>query len=122
MVMPFRGDGADHLENLLHHDRRQAHRRLVEQQQLGPAHQGAADGQHLLLAAGKRAGQLAGALLSGAGNSHRCVSRSAGDFGLVVAHEGAHRQVFGDGQAREDAAPFRHQRDALADDVVRRKR
>ena len=38
-------------------------RRLVEQQQLRPAHQRAADGQHLLLAAGQRAGQLRAALL-----------------------------------------------------------
>ena len=37
---------------------RQAHRRLVEQQHLGPGHQRPADGQHLLLAARQRAARL----------------------------------------------------------------
>lgn len=36
------------------HDRRQAERDLVEQHQFGRGHEGAADGQHLLLAARKR--------------------------------------------------------------------
>ena len=40
----------------------QAHRRLVEQQQARPRHQRAADGQHLLLAAGQRAALLRDAL------------------------------------------------------------
>ena len=39
----------------LHDLRRQAERRLVEEQQLGPAHERARDRQHLLLAAGERA-------------------------------------------------------------------
>src|SRR5258705_6309476 len=33
---PFRGDRADHLEDLLHHEGRQAHARLVEEEELGP--------------------------------------------------------------------------------------
>ena len=37
---------------------REAHRGLVEHEQLGPAHQGAAHGEHLLLAAGEGAGGL----------------------------------------------------------------
>jgi hypothetical protein len=49
-------DALDHLEHLLDHQRRQAQRGLVEQQRFGPAHQRAADGHHLLLAAGQRAG------------------------------------------------------------------
>ena len=35
-------------EDLLHHNRRQAQARFVQQQQLGPAHQCAGDGEHLL--------------------------------------------------------------------------
>ena len=48
-------DRAHDAENLLDHERRQSERRLVEQKQLGPHHQGAADRQHLLLAARQRA-------------------------------------------------------------------
>src|SRR3954469_19270623 len=41
----------------------EALRRLVEHQDVGLEEQGARDGEHLLLAAGERAGELAGALL-----------------------------------------------------------
>ena len=40
-------------EHVLDHERREAFGGLVEQQQFGIAHQGAADGEHLLLAAGE---------------------------------------------------------------------
>src|SRR4051812_33140377 len=43
---------ADDLEDLLHDLRREAHGGLVEEDHLGAAHHGAADGAHLLLAAG----------------------------------------------------------------------
>src|ERR1700722_1283007 len=50
---------ADHdLEDLVDHQRREAERRLVEQQKLGVPHQRPADRQHLLLAAGKPTGRL----------------------------------------------------------------
>ena len=49
---------AHHLKDLVDHDGRQAHGRLVEQQDFGAAHQGAAHGQHLLLTAGHGARQL----------------------------------------------------------------
>src|ERR1700722_16744444 len=50
---------ADHdLEDLVDNQRRKTKRRLVEQQQLGVAHQRPADRQHLLLAAGKPTGRL----------------------------------------------------------------
>src|SRR6185369_14045652 len=48
------GDRADHLEDLLDHEGCEAHARLVEQQEPRPAHEGAADREHLLLAAGER--------------------------------------------------------------------
>ena len=43
---------ADDLEDLLDDERREAERWLVEQEQARAAHQGAGDGEHLLLAAG----------------------------------------------------------------------
>ena len=57
----FGVDLGDDLEDLRDHHRRQAHRRLVEQQHLGPGHQRPADGQHLLLAPGQRAADLGAA-------------------------------------------------------------
>ena len=45
---------AQGLEDPLDRQGSQAHGGLVEQQQGGPAHQGPADGQHLLLPAGER--------------------------------------------------------------------
>ena len=45
-------------ENLVHCERREAEGRFVEHQKIRPAHQGAADRQHLLFAAGKRAALL----------------------------------------------------------------
>ena len=44
----------DHLEGLAYQARGEAERRLVEEQQAGPRHEAARDGQHLLFAAGKR--------------------------------------------------------------------
>ena len=54
-------DLADDLEDFLHQHRRQSHARFVQQQQSRTAQQRAADSEHLLLAAGKRAGKLAAA-------------------------------------------------------------
>src|SRR5215469_1958797 len=45
-------DVLDDAKDRLDQDRRQPHRRLVEQQQARPRHQRPADGEHLLLAAG----------------------------------------------------------------------
>src|SRR4051794_17810651 len=52
----------DQREHFLDEERRQAERRLVEDQQAGFGHQAAADREHLLLAAAHRAGPLALAL------------------------------------------------------------
>src|SRR5262245_7501683 len=51
-LAPNLGEAA---QQVLHHDRRQAERQLVDQQQFGPAHDGAAERQHLPLAAGEEA-------------------------------------------------------------------
>jgi hypothetical protein len=49
---------ADGVQHFLHDRRREAERGLVEHDERGIAHQAAADGEHLLLAAGERSGDL----------------------------------------------------------------
>ena len=62
----------DDAEDLLDHERREAERGLVHQQEARPRHQRARDREHLLLAAGQRAGELLAALLAGAGSARTC--------------------------------------------------
>ena len=45
-------DPMQNAENLLHDQRRETKRGLVQQQQLGPQHERTSDGEHLLLATG----------------------------------------------------------------------
>jgi hypothetical protein len=54
--------GAHRAHHFGHHQRREAERGLVEQEQLRPGHQGAAEGEHLLLPTRERAGRLPAAL------------------------------------------------------------
>ncbi len=109
-------DVAHDLEDLVHHDGREAHGGLVEQQQLGLAHERARHGEHLLLAAGHGAGELVAAFLQ-AREQHEHALDVGGDAGLVLAHERAHLQVLGDGHAREHAAPLGHHHQALLHQV-----
>ena len=62
MVTPARFSSASVRKIVLHDERREAERGLVEEQQLRPRHQRAGERQHLLLAAGQRAGLLVHAL------------------------------------------------------------
>ena len=97
----------DQREQLLDQQRRQTERRLVEDQQPRLGHQSASDGEHLLLAAGQRAGALA--LPLGEPRENR-------EHALAVAARGARGR--GDRQPRsrfsrtvmigKDAAAFRH--------------
>ena len=75
--------------------------------QLRLAHQRAGDGQHLLLAAGKRARQLADAFLEPRENGEDVVD-VLGDARLVIAQVGAHAEVFLHGEIGEDHAALRH--------------
>ena len=113
-------DLLDDGEDLLHQDRRQAHRGLVEQQQLGPRHQAAADGQHLLLAARKRAAKLVQAFLQ-AREALEDSLHALADLRRIVTGERAHLQVLLHGQRGEDLAPLRHVNDAAADDLLGRQ-
>ena len=73
--MPVGVDALDQREQLLDQERREPERRLVEDQQLRLGHQAAADRQHLLLAAGERAGALRSAVRRGAEKSRTPCSR-----------------------------------------------
>ena len=79
-----RVDGLDRPEDVLHDDRRQPERGLVQAEQLRLRHHGAAERQHLLLAPAQRAGVLAAALRS-RGNMSKTPSIALAHFGGVVA-------------------------------------
>src|SRR5918996_591070 len=92
------------LEDLLDELRRQAHRRLVEQDGAGPAHQRTADRRHLLLAARGVAG-LAGAPFPEAREVMVDLLQVVGDLAALAAvDEGAGQQVFLDGEMAEAVA------------------
>ena len=110
---------ADQVEEPEHHDRRQAHGRLVEQDQLGARHEGAAHREHLLLAAREAARSLALAL--GQHGKERVHALEA--LAVVRPRRGqerAHLQIVGHGELREEPPALGHVRDAVGDDVIRR--
>ena len=94
--------------------RREAERRLVEQQNLRLGHQRAADRQHLLLTAGQRARDLPQPLAQPRKQSEHPVA-AAFELRGVAQQIGAELEVFGDRHRGEDAAAFRHQHDAARD-------
>src|SRR4051794_14174523 len=110
-------DLADHVVDAVDDDRRQAERRLVEEQQLRLGHQGAADREHLLLAAGHRAALLTLALLEAREQRVHAVEVLA-DAGGIAAREGAHLEVLEDAHAREDAPSLRRLGDPDLGDLV----
>jgi hypothetical protein len=119
-VVPGTIDGGDGAEDLLHHHRRQAQRRLVEHQEARARHQGAADGEHLLLPARHRARGLARALAQDGEELEH--AREA----LLAVRPGPPRvraqlEILPDRQGREDLPAFRHLHDAVGDDVVARE-
>jgi len=108
---PLRLEPADGAEDLLHDDRGQPHGRLVEQHDLGARHEGPADGQHLLLAAGERAGELGAPLLE-LGEELVDPPEVAGGLGAEAEEArqvavGPQEQVVLGGERREDVAPLR---------------
>src|SRR6185295_15984968 len=84
---------------------REAERGLVEHDQLGAAHQAAADGEHLLLAAGERAGELVVAFLEAREHGEDVVESS---FRLAARarEEAADLEVLEHAQAGEDLPPL----------------
>ena len=108
-------------EQLLAHQRREAERGLVEQQDLRLRHQRPADRQHLLLAAAHGARELAHALAE-ARKQGQTRSRLAASCARARRGIGAEQQVLAHAEVGEDAAVLRHQRQARLDDVVRGQR
>ena len=107
------------LQDAPRQDRRQPERGLVEHEDLRVGHERSSDGQHLLLAARKRAGQLH--------SSFRKPGKQLENGGLALPHELAVRsqevaaqvEVLFDIQDVEDAAPLGDVAEAHADDHVR---
>ena len=104
MVRPSLVQAADDAEHVLDHRGREAQRRLVEHDELGPPHQAAADRHHLLLAARKRAGELAPPL----GEARKQLVHIARALGRLARaprpHHRAHREIVGDRQVSGKSA------------------
>src|SRR4051794_6045968 len=115
LLLQFADDG----EDALHHDRRQAHRRLVEHEQLRAAHHRPADSEHLLLAAGEHARRL-GSPLAEHGEQLEDAVHVLGDLGLVLAGESPEVEVLRDRHPSEDAPAFRGVSKAEPQDFVTR--
>ena len=108
---------ADDVKDLLNEDRSEAHRRLVEHQKLRLRHERSAHGEHLLLAAGERTGDLLAALFE----ARKALvdvrdTRFNGGIGLGVS---AHFEVILDRHLQKDVAAFRNLRKTVLDDLVR---
>ena len=99
--------------------RGEALRRLVHQQHARVGHQRAADRQHLLLAAGQQARQLAAALLQPRKHVEHGVEGPERLAGLGCACR--HVQVLAHGEAAEHTAALRHQRQPLRGNLLGRQ-
>ena len=110
-------DLPDDGEDVLHHQGRKAQGGLIQHHQLGAGHQRPAHGQHLLLAAGERAGQLPAALLQ-TGEQLVDPLEVLLDLRLVLAQVCADLQVLHHRQVRKDPAPLGAHGDAGRDDLV----
>src|SRR5262245_14929645 len=108
---------ADDAERRLHHRGRQPQRGLVKQDEARPGHEGAPDGQHLLLAARERARGLA-ATLRQDGKVRQHALEIRGHPARVLAHVGAHLEIFAHGEVREHPPPLGAMGDARAKNVL----
>ena len=106
----------DRLPQALDDDRRQPFRRLVHDQAIGIGHQPAADGEHLLLAAGQRLGALAPALAQPRKQRIDPLQAPAVALGAVPGDQ----EIVLDAERRKHPAALRHQPDAAAHDGERR--
>ena len=105
-------------EQLLHQDRRQTDRGLVDQHQLGFEHQPAGDLQHLLLAAGERRGLLAGLAAQHRETVHRGF-HARREVEALRRRDAAELEIVQHGQLGKDVAPLRHVADAVGDQLAR---
>ena len=108
---------ADDVKDLLNEDRSEAHGRLVEHQELRLRHERSAHGEHLLLAAGERTGDLLAALFEA--REALVDVRNARFNGGVRLGVSAHFEVILDRHLQKDVAAFRNLRKTVLDDLVR---
>ena len=109
-------DRRDARVDVADHDRSEAEADLVAQQQRRIRHQRAADGDHLLLAAGQRRARLVAAFLQ-----HRKQLVDALRIPRTLAAElAADQEIFLDGERGKQPPSLRHQRDAARHHLVRR--
>ena len=106
---------ADDVENLLDQNGGEAHGGFIQHQQLRMNHEAAAHGKHLLLTAGKRAGNLLAALLQ-TGKALIDVFQRLGD--VILSGKGPHLQILLDGHLQEDAPSFGDVRHAVPHERV----
>src|SRR6185437_13189127 len=109
----------DGLEDLLDQQRRQAHRRFVQQDHARARHKRAADGQHLLFAARKRRGLLLAAFLQpreGLEDTFEILC----DLAARAPQISAQLQVLAHAHVLEHFAPFGHLHQAAPHDFIRR--
>ena len=106
-----REDGVDH-------HRGEPQRRLVEQHEIRPGHQGAPDRQHLLLAARQGPGQLTLACLQHR-KQREHLRHQVGDLAGGPG-DGADLQILANGHPIEDPAALRHPRQTMAGRGMRR--
>ena len=110
-------DVLDDVEDVTHQERGQAERRLVQQQEFRPAHQGTGHSEHLLFTPGHGAGVLADALLQAREQAQDAVIVLP-DARRVFAGVGPKFQVLAHGHVGEHAAPLGRMPDAEFDDLI----
>ena len=118
--LPFGLELRDGASDLGHQLRREPLGRLVHQQHAGVAHERAPDREHLLLAAGERAGDLGVALGEPGKDLEHAVDRPARAVVLLLRLR-RHHQVLAHRERAEHAPALRDQADALARDHVGRE-
>ena len=117
MVTPSSRSFGQHVEQFVDHRRREAQRRLVEQQDARLRHQAARDGEHLLLAAGEQPGAARQPFAQA-----REALQQRLDLGFAIdipPRVCAEHDVVAHGQFGKHLAAFRHQRDAARGDPMR---
>ena len=108
-------DLLDDVEDALDHDGGQAQGGLIHHNDLGAGHQGAAHGQHLLLAAGQGARGLPGPLLQ---TGEQVIHPVQIVLQAVCSEIGPDLQVLQHRQIREDPPALRDQGEPLGDNAV----
>src|SRR5690349_14572697 len=111
---------AHRAHHLRYHEWREAERRLIEQEELRPGHHRAAEGEHLLLAAGERARRLA-APARERGKAPDRFLKATLHFGALAHEIRGGEQVLLHAQLGEHPPPLRYVHQAERGNAVRRE-